>query len=186
MGFCSNCGSKIKDSENFCPSCGAPSDLKGPAKSLHDSDESSQYQAPPPSTSRQPPRNQYTRPPPNLNYSRSRQIAINAPYDYKLAPWGERIGAYFIDGCIANIGMVFCYLPGIAYTCFKDGIREGRSFGKGALNIRVVNFNTGMPATLSESCIRNLCDCCPCYAFVEQNRRHIGDLIAGTIVITDE
>jgi uncharacterized RDD family membrane protein YckC len=204
MAFCDSCGFQLKDDDNFCPSCGKESIAKGPAKQLSGNENpysSNQNRAP----TYQSNQNTYSRPPPPFQPSKPTQYqqqyqppyntgyqnqivkrAVNAPFNYRIAPLGDRIIAYFIDGCITSFGMCFCYLPGIIYALFKDGMREGRSFGKGASNLRVINFNTGYPATPMESCIRNVCNVCVCWLFFEPNQRHIGDLIAGTIVIKDE
>ena len=200
MPFCDNCGFQIKDSDRFCPNCGK--EVLGPAKNIGSTDSStpaSPYSQPsnynqtpsyPPSSTGG---NQINYPPQNYQqggygqgYTFQGKGAVNAPYAYKIAPLGDRCVAYIIDNILIGVGLCFCYLPGIFYALFKDGIREGRSFGKGSANLRVVNFNTGMPATPLESCIRNFCNICVCWLLVEPNQRHIGDLIAGTIVIKDE
>lgn len=90
-----------------------------------------------------------------------------------------------VDRCIASIiDGVFSIIP--CYYCFKDGIREGRSFGKGLMGLRVVKFDTGEPATITDSCIRNCCELCICVMCVTEGHRRVGDLIAGTIVIKDQ
>ena len=194
MPFCDNCGFELKPDDLFCPSCGKENVNRGPAKGPGAqptyTQPPQQYQQGPPPQYQQPPQQyqpQYQQPgyqPPQYGYNVKR--AVNAPFNYRLAPIGDRCVAYIIDQFIGGIGMCFCYIPGILYLMFKDGIRNGQSFGKGSANIRVVNFNTGMPATPLESCIRNCCNLCVCYLLIEQNQRHIGDLIAGTIVIKDE
>ena len=73
--------------------------------------------------------------------------AVYAPYNYALAPLSDRFVSFIIDLILVGVGLVFCYCPGIFYSIFKDGMRNGQSFGKGATYLRVVNFNTGMPAT---------------------------------------
>ena len=193
MPFCDNCGQELRSDDIFCPSCGKENLNRGPAKQVgNSSNTQSQYQSPPPQyqpTQQYPPPYQpnYPRPGyPSSKYNQYAQRAVNAPFDYQLAPCGDRIVAYLIDSVITTIGTCFCYIPGIFYSLFKDGMRNGQSFGKGSANLRVVNFNTGLPATATESCIRNCCNCCVCWLLIEENRRHIGDLIAGTIVIKDE
>jgi uncharacterized RDD family membrane protein YckC len=107
------------------------------------------------------------------------------------APIGERCIAFFVDSGIFCVVNVFCYI-GTVYTCLKDGIREGQSIGKGLMGLRVVDFQTGMPATIGQSLIRNcLCgwlDGCCCYlpALIDQDGRRIGDQVAGTVVILDK
>ncbi len=193
MSYCDNCGFELKPDDLFCPSCGKENLNRGPAKGPSSGTAYNQPTQPPPpqyQPNYQPsPQYQasYQNPsyqPPQYNQYVKR--AVNAPFNYRIAPLGDRCISYIIDGFVAGIGCAACYCPGIVYILFKDGIRRGQSFGKGATNLRVVNFNTGMPATPMESCIRNFCNICVCYLLIEQNQRHIGDLIAGTIVIKDE
>jgi uncharacterized RDD family membrane protein YckC len=105
------------------------------------------------------------------------------------APIGERCIALLIDSAIGTILTYVCI--GIFYDCFKDGIREGQSFGKGLMNLRVVDYYSGSPATLGQSFIRNcVCGwldavCCFLVVFLNTEGRRIGDQVAGTIVILD-
>lgn len=106
------------------------------------------------------------------------------------APCVERIFASLIDIGIMSFFTCFVYI-GCIYPILKDGIRDGRSFGKGMLNLRVIDYQTGMPATIGQSCIRNcLCgfiDSCCCYLamLVDPDGRRIADHVAGTVVIID-
>lgn len=193
MPFCDNCGYELKPDDIFCPSCGKENKNAGPAKQVDQSGGYSQpqqtYQQPPPQQQQgYQPKYQPAYQQPGYQPQSSQYVkrAVEAPYNYRIAPCGDRCVAYLIDSVVVSIGTCFCYVPGIIYALFKDGIRNGQSFGKGAMNLRVVNFNTGMPATPMESCVRNFCDCCVCWLLIEKNQRHIGDLIAGTIVIKDE
>lgn len=193
MPFCDNCGYELKPDDLFCPSCGKENKNRGPAKQVDQSGGSSQpqqtYQQPPQQQPSNQPKYQPAYQQPGYQapqYGQSVKRAVEAPYNYRIAPCGDRCVAYIIDEFIAGIGMYLCCVPGLLYSYFKDGIRDGRSFGKGAMNLRVVNFNTGMPATPMESCVRNFCSICPCWLLVEKNQRRVGDLIAGTIVIKDE
>ncbi len=194
MPFCDNCGYELKPDDIFCPSCGKENKFTGPAKQVGSSDNYNQSQSYQQSSQQPQPSNQQPsyQPPyqqpgyQQTQYNKYVKRAVNAPYNYAIAPLGDRCGAYFIDNCITSVGCACYCVPGLLYSYFKDGIRRGQSFGKGAVNLRVVNFNTGMPATLSESCIRNFCNVCVCWLLIEPNQRHIGDLIAGTIVIKDE
>jgi uncharacterized RDD family membrane protein YckC len=92
-----------------------------------------------------------------------------------------RCFAFIIDGCITPCFL--CFAP--LYALFKDGIRDGQSFGKGMMGLRVVNFTTGRPASLGSSCIRNFCACCPLLLLITPGRRRFGDYVAGTIVVKD-
>ena len=186
MPFCDNCGTELRPDDLFCPACGKENLNRGPAKQPSGTTSYNQPSQPP--APQQQPKYQPTYPQGYQQQQTNQYVkrAVNAPYNYRIAPLGDRCVAYLIDSCIAGLGMCACYLPGIAYSLFRDGIRNGQSFGKGSSNLRVVNFNTGMPATLGESCIRNFCNICVCWLLIEPNQRHIGDLIAGTIVIKDE
>lgn len=205
MPFCDKCGFELKVDDNFCPNCGNENISKGPAKQLsnpypsprqqindpyannqnYNNNYSQQpiYQNPPPM---RPVYNQQFKQPYRYNQYSYGKRAFNAPFDYPLAPFSSRIVAFIIDYIVIVIGLCFCYCPGLAYALFKDGMNNGQSFGKGATNIRVLNFNTGMPASPFESCVRNACNICVCWACIDENQRHVGDLIAGTIVIRDD
>lgn len=95
----------------------------------------------------------------------------------KAAPYPSRCIAFCIDGC-------FNFLP--CYFFWKDYIRQGKSIGKGLFGLRVVNFSDGKPISLSNSCLRNFCSCCPFCALITRGKRRFGDYIAGTIVIKDK
>lgn len=108
------------------------------------------------------------------------------------AECGERIVAGIIDFCISMPLNAISYgCLGSIYSLVKDGIREGRSFGKGSQNLRCVDFTTGAPASIGQSFVRNcLCgwlDACTCYLALLANddNRRIGDQVAGTVVIRD-
>ena len=95
-----------------------------------------------------------------------------------------RKSAPLVSRCIAAIiDSFFNCIP--CYGCWKDGIRDGQSFGKGMMGLRVVKFSTGKPATITDSCLRNFCSLCPPVLCITSGRRRVGDFIAGTIVIKD-
>jgi len=93
------------------------------------------------------------------------------------APCLARSVAFCIDGC-------FNFLP--CYFFWKDSLKQGQSFGKRLLGLRVVNFSDRRPITLSDSCLRNCCSCCPCLVLKTKGKRRFGDYVAGTIVIKDK
>ncbi|MHA1990608.1 MAG: zinc-ribbon domain-containing protein [Candidatus Hodarchaeales archaeon] len=157
MAYCPNCGSENDQTARFCLSCG---------QDLHAT-----------SSTEQPTYQRSVKAPPGYTtgYAGGSHLSKAPP------PVGERIGAYFIDCFISDF--LCCF--GCFYTCFKDGINNGQSIGKGLLNLRVVDYNTGMPATYGQSCVRNFCECCSCYALIDSQGRRMGDYIAGTIVIDD-
>ncbi len=99
----------------------------------------------------------------------------------RTAPCADRCVAYFIDGFLNCIPF---------YLCWKDGIRDGKSFGKGLMNLRVVKYGSRKGATVTDSCVRNClcgwCDGLTCFVFaLFGERRRIGDRIAGTMVVRD-
>ncbi|MFX1506725.1 MAG: RDD family protein [Promethearchaeota archaeon] len=106
----------------------------------------------------------------------------------KPAEFPERCVALLIDDAI--VSFIPCF--GFIYAWFKDALREGQSVGKGFMGLRVVDFQTGVPASFEQSFIRNCCpgclDSCCCYLAVllDENGRRIGDHAAGTIVIQDQ
>ena len=177
MNYCPNCGNPTQEHDEFCNVCGqklTPSvDYGTPAPKVSSSDAIPPAQPYSPDVPQTPSMSQQQYYQPQANVGR-----------YQQAPLGDRCGAYFIDGFITQIGIYLCFV-GCIYSCFKDGMNEGRSFGKNILNVRVINYNTGLPATYSESCVRNCCNLCVCYLLIDKDQRHIGDHIAGTIVIRD-
>lgn len=86
----------------------------------------------------------------------------------------SRCVAAFIDSIILN------RLCGI-----MDSLNEGRGIGKNMMGIRTVDYNSGEGPSVVQSCLRNWCNLCVCLACVGEGR-HVGDLIAGTIVIDDK
>ena len=103
----------------------------------------------------------------------------------KEAPCGDRCIAYLIDYVIVAAISWACG-AGCIYFIIKDGIRDGVSIGKGMMGLRVVKYDTGQPAVIMDSCLRNCCDLCPCILLFTEGKRHVGDYIGGTIVIKDQ
>lgn len=102
----------------------------------------------------------------------------------KTAPLADRCVAYLIDGVIA--GAISWVLGlGCIYWIIRDGIRDGRSLGKGVMNLRVVKHGTTRGASVTNSCLRNCCNFCICLLCITSERRHFGDYIAGTVVVRD-
>ncbi|MFX0207154.1 MAG: RDD family protein, partial [Candidatus Hodarchaeota archaeon] len=136
-----------------------------------------------------------TKTPPILPDQRSpAYLYITQPYFYRSgdrAPLRDRLIALLIDSCIVG-GLTYAICLGWLYQAGKDYIREGQSFGKGLMGLRVIDYNTGMPATVYQSFIRNcLCGCvdasCCCLAvMIDEDGRRIGDHVAGTVVIKDQ
>jgi uncharacterized RDD family membrane protein YckC len=177
MSFCPYCGAEVQPDSLYCLNCGKklPEKKKTPT-GVADWETTPTYQP-------------TYQPAPSVTY---KPLYQPKPYHPALkAPMGERCIALLIDNAISSIfSYVFCV--GFIYDIIKDGIREGQSIGKGLMGLRVVDFQTGMPATMGQSFIRNCCpgclDGCCCYlvALIDQDGRRIGDQAAGTVVILDK
>jgi len=171
MENCSFCNARLRREDNFCPDCGK--EIKRSRSSLAG--------APPPEPSYKPPE----RYPRQTYYQKGAQRyhlqSMVAP-----AQCSDRITAFFIDYCIVGCTINCVTLGGCGqfYLYFKDGYDQGRSLGKKHVGIRVINYQTGMPATYMESCARNICKCPPT-VYCNSEYRGLGDLIAGTMVIQD-
>ena len=164
MRYCPFCGTEVDEDSIYCLKCGKKIPEKAPSKGVP-------VWEPTP-----------TGPSPQVTY---RPLYQPRPYHIGMkAPIGERCIALIIDDIINQ----FCCV----YNCIKDGIREGQSIGKGLMGMRVVDFQTGMPATMNQSFIRNCCpgclDGCCCYliGLMDKDGRRIGDQAAGTVVILDQ
>ncbi len=167
--FCPSCGQETDPDSLYCLKCGK----KLPESDFAPADKGKAEQRVPPQA-------------PTYQPSSYQQEFQPRPYHPSMkAPLGERCVAYLVDYFINQ------FTCGI-YGCVKDGIRDGQSIGKGLMNLRVVDYNTGQPATIGQSFLRNcLCgfvDGCVCYCpmFVSEDGRRIGDHGAGTIVILDK
>ena len=130
--------------------------------------------------------------------------------DSQLAHWNARGCASMVD---SGYGLVFAVvsavIPGVrgygggVYNLLKDGLPGGQSWGKAKYRCRVVDAQTGRPATLVESVLRNLILVVPgvlmpviksmglvmlLVMFVETvlvftTRVRLGDMMAGTRVV---
>jgi len=188
--YCPNCGRKIKQARG-------PSGIKKPSPqtSYRPPSREPAYSPPSREPSYVPPSSKdYYQPRPQRPVYGTPRRPVARIGSREPAPCSDRCIAYCIDSCIAEVfTIVFgiatcglgCYCGNTLYMLFKDGYNFGQSPGKGAMNIRVINYNTGYPATYSESCIRNCCNCCPPTILCDPEYRHIGDMIAGTMVIRD-
>lgn len=170
MRYCPFCGAEVDPDSIFCLNCGKKLPETGPSKRI---------------AAREPTLTEpYYRPVPTPTVPYYLRFHPKLYHPGMKAPIGDRCVALLIDGVISN----FCCF----YEIIKDSIRDGQSIGKGFMNLRVIDFNTGFPATVGQSCIRNcLCGCldsCCCYlpAFIDEDGRRIGDHLAGTVVIVDQ
>lgn len=163
---CPNCGNRVSNTFSQCPHCNFRLS----------------YKSFPKAAAAGPHYTTYTPANANSSVSISDYSALRG---YQLAPLGSRIAAYCIDTVVMGLAEIVCACA-CFYGLFKDGLNEGRSVGKNAMGLRVINYNTGAPATYGESCVRNFCECCPCLLVFNSEHRRIGDFVAGTIVIKDE
>lgn len=91
-------------------------------------------------------------------------------------------------------GFILMVLPFI-YILIKDGLGNGQSYGKRALNIMVINVNSNKPCSKSNSAGRNIMFSIICsvpyigylleiiMVFANPKGRKLSDLVAGTQVI---
>ncbi|MFX0013772.1 MAG: RDD family protein [Promethearchaeota archaeon] len=175
MRYCPFCGAEVDNDSIYCLNCGKKLPER-PVKGVP------AWKTTPSEPSFAP------RPVQPITY---RPLFQPRPYHPAMkAPCGERAVGYLIDSAIS--GILSWFAIGFVYSCVKDGIREGQSLGKGLMRLRVVDIQTGMPATIGQSFIRNCCpgclDGCCCYlvALIDQDGRRIGDHAAGTVVILDQ
>ena len=120
---------------------------------------------------------------------------------FRVAGLGNRIIAWIIDYILTGICMCICCPVGCLYALCKDGIRDGRSIGKGMMGLRVVKADTGSGAGYGASIVRNctpcctagICGCFSCFILAypwgyllclfNDERQRLGDKLAGTVVI---
>jgi hypothetical protein len=171
--FCPNCGSSIAPEDKFCLNCGQ--------KLTEDFTPAPKAQATPapaqsgPVTAVQPAPYPYAQPAP--------QAVSPANYIQLKAGMLDRFLALLIDGVLYNL------CPPL--WCFRDVIPEkGKSFGKSIMSIRVVDYDTGQPITVGQSCVRTLClgvlfGIDYLVPLCNEEGRRIGDYLAGTIVLED-
>ena len=174
MAFCPFCGAEVQEDSLYCLNCGKKLPEKRPSPGV------AAWEPTPAQPSYTP------RPAQPVTY---KPLYQPRPYHPSMkAPLGERCVGRLVDDLIAGF-IPYC---GCIYTAVQDGIREGQSLGKGLMGLRVVDFQTGMPATIGQSFIRNCCpgclDGCCCYlvALIDEDGRRIGDQAAGTVVILDK
>lgn len=101
------------------------------------------------------------------------------------------------SGISLLLGILLIMLP-FRYALIKDGLGEGQSYGKRAVNIMVININTNEPCTKMNSAGRNIIYSIICgipyigflleiiMVFANPDGRKLSDLAAGTQVIEVE
>ncbi len=179
--FCPNCGSSAGQEDKFCLNCGK--------KLIEDSSPSPkaqkpQYEAPAQQQAPYAPPQPYAQTQP---YAPAQPMPVSGggiprhAYAQLRANYSDRVIAYCIDGCVSS----FC--PPL--TCFRDIIPEsGKGFGKSMMNLMVVDYDTGLPITAGQACVRTICFIGIIDIFVplcNDEGRRIGDLVANTIVLED-
>jgi len=169
--FCPNCGAAAALEDKFCLNCGT--NLKEGAEVPIPPTQARPAQAP----------IQHVGPYASAQVMSTATGVPRASYVQLKAPISSRFFALLIDNLIYN----FC--PPL--WCFRDVIPEqGKSFGKSMLKLKVVDYDTGLPISVGQSCIRTLC-LGICFGFdyivpfFNDEGRRIGDYIAGTIVLED-
>jgi len=178
--FCPNCGAPVAPTDKFCQSCGAKLVEQSAVQQPPVKPTTPQYSGPyvpPQAVSYQ---GQTT---PGLPY----QGIPQASYAQLKPSYFSRTLAYLLDGIIFGFIGSFCFI----IPLFKDVIPErGKSFGKAILNLKVVDYDTGIPITAGQACLRQL-------GFIitagfdifvplcTEDGRRVGDYIAGTIVLED-
>ncbi len=175
--FCPNCGSSIAPEDKFCLNCGhklveesVPSAKAQQAEPVQPAPEHSG-----PYARVQPAAYPYVQP--------AQQAVLPANYIQLKASYMDRCLALLIDDILYNL------CPPL--WCFRDVIPErGKSFGKSIMKIRVVDYDSGLPITVGQSCIRTLClgvlfGIDFIVPLCNDEGRRIGDYLAGTIVLED-
>lgn len=141
-------------------------------------------------------------------------------WHYPKAPLGRRFVALLVDGFFGILMPVMAGIIGVVrsrgsdgmtlingllllasivwaiyYNFTKDGHDNGRSYGKRAMGLMVVNIKTNTPCTVGESSLRALMLALmnaipgvggliePLVALVQEDGRRVGDMVAGTQVI---
>jgi uncharacterized RDD family membrane protein YckC len=92
------------------------------------------------------------------------------------------------------LSLFACLVP-IIYSLILDGLGNGQSWGKAALNLMVVNLDNNQPCSIGKSVVRNLVSgfisfipvigwaIDPLMAIISKDGRTLGDLAANTQVV---
>lgn len=146
-------------------------------------------------------------------------MPMDEPPRRQIATVGDRVIAAVVDDAVGTflsgmsmmlwlalgavtLGLVcLCPFPCFVvciYNLVKDGMdyprigmTRGQSLGKRLVGLRVVDYQTGQPADVGKSIIRNFLWVCFCElelltVLLNDENRRFGDLLAGTIVIEEK
>lgn len=110
---------------------------------------------------------------------------------YVPAHWMLRLGSQAADMFVAMLCLlipIVGLIPYLLYPLLKDGIGNGRSYGKRANKLLVIDATTGRPCTVGQSFLRNIMWWIPLVNLVEMvlvvsSGIRLGDRIAGTRVV---
>ncbi len=169
---CQSCGRALADTAKFCPGCGTKVEQTG-ASAAQAATQQPYAQAPQPAPPQAaPPQQQFPQPPQQQPLPMQQQPApqMPVPGGAQQGILGKRILAYLIDGLLM---MVVCLIPilgwiaVVVYGLVKDALFDGRSLGKKAMGIRVINLETGQPADFKDSILRNIVYFIPFFTIVE-------------------
>jgi len=178
--FCPNCGTSAGQEDKFCLNCGkkiGKDSAPSPKAQKPEYEAPAQQQAPyvPPQPYAQPQQHAPAQMPVSTG-----GIPKHA-YPQLRASYGDRFVAYIVDYCMAS----FCPPLG----CLRDIVPEtGKGFGKSMMKLMVVDYDTGLPITAGQACVRTLCFISVIDVFMplcNDDGRRIGDFIANTIVLED-
>ena len=163
---------------------------------------------PPPGYSNVPQPGYGNAPPPQPGYG----YGSASPPGYGNAPaanyanWAQRVGAYLIDvipaflieiiGIAAHVTVltILGFLIGLGITIYNRWIQAGRtgqSWGKKALNLKLVSASTGQPIGAGMAFARDIChilDSLACYIgwlwpLWDSKRQTFADKILSTVVV---
>ena len=88
-----------------------------------------------------------------------------------------------------EVGFALFWLTYLGYILFNDAMKNGQSFGKKLLSIKVINKQSGEPCSVSESFMRNITTVIPFLAMIDAlmifgvKKQRMGDKIANTLVV---
>jgi uncharacterized RDD family membrane protein YckC len=98
------------------------------------------------------------------------------------------------ESLVVLFGLYFlAVLPSVLYLFCRDGLKGGASWGKRLCGLKVVHLETGLPCTFGRSFLRYMLQLVNLWGIItlievvmvltREDRRRLGDLIAGTMVV---